>query len=207
MAPVTPGSTGGDASLTSPEGHQYRAKALYNCERSSCPHRQLGTKLSGMADTASPDDPNEISFAKGDILEILDKNGKWWQARKVDGSVGSECPPHAPCPRRLLTSLNPLTPPSPSRAVELPADRLKAAAHALLSARICHEKSRTLLHFLCTYMHPRRVRSCLPLPLLRCPSCAVVVSYIYPFCSFGSPFCSDRLPLCALVSILSGLNT
>ncbi|KAL1951273.1 hypothetical protein VTO73DRAFT_422 [Trametes versicolor] len=69
VAPTTPGSTGGDTGLTSPEGHQYRAKALYNY-------------------TASTDDPNEISFAKGDILEILDKNGKWWQARKADGSVG-----------------------------------------------------------------------------------------------------------------------
>ncbi len=41
------------------------------------------------SDTASADDPNEISFAKGEILEILDKNGKWWQARKQDGMVGS----------------------------------------------------------------------------------------------------------------------
>lgn len=36
-------------------------------------------KLNDIADTASTDDPNEISFAKGDILEILDK--KWWQAQ------------------------------------------------------------------------------------------------------------------------------
>ncbi|KAI0639838.1 hypothetical protein C8Q77DRAFT_1083122 [Trametes polyzona] len=31
-APNTPGSAGADAGLTSPDGHQYRAKALYNCE-------------------------------------------------------------------------------------------------------------------------------------------------------------------------------
>ncbi|KAI0778621.1 hypothetical protein BD413DRAFT_490013 [Trametes elegans] len=69
-APGTPGSAGGaDSSLSPGEAHQYRAKALYNY-------------------TASPDDPNEISFAKGDLLEILDKNGKWWQARKQDGTVG-----------------------------------------------------------------------------------------------------------------------
>ncbi|KAJ7353601.1 kinase-like domain-containing protein [Mycena albidolilacea] len=37
---------------------------------------------------ASPDDPNEISFRKGEIIDILDKQGKWWQARKNDGSVG-----------------------------------------------------------------------------------------------------------------------
>jgi hypothetical protein len=40
-------------------------------------------------DTASPDDPNEISFSKGEILDIVDKQGKWWQAKKADGSIGS----------------------------------------------------------------------------------------------------------------------
>jgi SHO1 osmosensor len=29
----------------------------------------------------SPDDPNEISFSKGEILDIIDENGKWWQAQ------------------------------------------------------------------------------------------------------------------------------
>ncbi|KAF7324768.1 Osmosensor protein [Mycena kentingensis (nom. inval.)] len=49
--------------------YQYKAKALYSY-------------------TASADDPNEISFLKGDILDVLDKQGKWWQAKKADGSVG-----------------------------------------------------------------------------------------------------------------------
>ncbi|KAI8981234.1 hypothetical protein BD414DRAFT_492063 [Trametes punicea] len=65
----TGGVTGPDTNAAIAESHQYRAKALYNY-------------------TASPTDPSEISFAKGDILEILDKNGKWWQARKADGTVG-----------------------------------------------------------------------------------------------------------------------
>ncbi|PFH52335.1 hypothetical protein AMATHDRAFT_74381 [Amanita thiersii Skay4041] len=52
-----------------PEVYLYKAKALY-------------------AYTASPDDPSEISFAKGEILDILDKQGKWWQARKSDGKAG-----------------------------------------------------------------------------------------------------------------------
>ncbi|KAJ7665098.1 hypothetical protein DFH06DRAFT_1186626 [Mycena polygramma] len=49
--------------------YQYKAKALY-------------------AYSASADDPNEISFNKGEILDIVDKQGKWWQAKKADGSVG-----------------------------------------------------------------------------------------------------------------------
>ncbi|KAI0248344.1 hypothetical protein BJV78DRAFT_1284863 [Lactifluus subvellereus] len=60
-----------DSSIMSSEAtaYPYRAKALY-------------------AYTASPDDPNEISFSKGEILDIIDKNGKWWQARKEDGNLG-----------------------------------------------------------------------------------------------------------------------
>lgn len=39
-------------------------------------------------DQANPDDPNELSFAKGETLDIVDRNGNWWQARKADGTVG-----------------------------------------------------------------------------------------------------------------------
>ncbi|KAJ7070542.1 hypothetical protein C8F01DRAFT_1244278 [Mycena amicta] len=84
-----PGSTGGDngpnsplmsGSATTPVGptpvadaggndYLYKAKALYSY-------------------AASADDPNEVSFTKGELLDILDKQGKWWQAKKADGSVG-----------------------------------------------------------------------------------------------------------------------
>ncbi|THH20511.1 hypothetical protein EW146_g863 [Bondarzewia mesenterica] len=57
-----------DASINS-EAYMYKAKALY-------------------AYTASTDDPNEISFAKGELLDIVDKQGKWWQAKKADGTIG-----------------------------------------------------------------------------------------------------------------------
>ncbi|KAF8899123.1 hypothetical protein BD779DRAFT_1487124 [Infundibulicybe gibba] len=76
MAGVGSGmSGGGPGSATAldpanqPESYSYKAKALY-------------------AYNASPDDPNEISFSKGEILDIVDKQGKWWQARKADGSIG-----------------------------------------------------------------------------------------------------------------------
>ncbi|KAH9835882.1 uncharacterized protein C8Q71DRAFT_763850 [Rhodofomes roseus] len=66
--PPLPGTpAGGEASMD--DGPLYKAKALYSYN-------------------ASPDDPNEISFNKGEIMEIIDKQGKWWQAKKVDGSVG-----------------------------------------------------------------------------------------------------------------------
>ncbi|GAA5804395.1 hypothetical protein HPULCUR_009884 [Helicostylum pulchrum] len=37
---------------------------------------------------ANPDDPNEISFAKGEVVEMLNKSGNWWQAKKLDGTIG-----------------------------------------------------------------------------------------------------------------------
>jgi SHO1 osmosensor len=38
--------------------------------------------------SASVDDANELSFTKGEILDIVDNQGKWWQARKADGTIG-----------------------------------------------------------------------------------------------------------------------
>jgi len=51
------------------EPYPYRAKALYTYN-------------------ASLDDPSELSFTKGETLEILDKTGKWWQAKRSDGTSG-----------------------------------------------------------------------------------------------------------------------
>ncbi|KAJ3119246.1 Transmembrane osmosensor [Nowakowskiella sp. JEL0407] len=58
----------GDMTPTTPSVKS--AKALYHYE-------------------ANPDDPNEIGFQKGDIIEIIDHSGKWWHARKTlpDGTV------------------------------------------------------------------------------------------------------------------------
>ncbi|KIR25882.1 high osmolarity signaling protein SHO1 [Cryptococcus deuterogattii LA55] len=38
--------------------------------------------------SASPDDPNEVSFMKGEILEVVDATGKWFQVRTPAGVTG-----------------------------------------------------------------------------------------------------------------------
>lgn len=72
MNQMSPSVAGGTSMLDGIGGHQeyaLKARALYSY-------------------SASPDDPNEISFAKGEILDIVDSSGKWWQARKEDGTKG-----------------------------------------------------------------------------------------------------------------------
>lgn len=39
-------------------------------------------------DQANPEDPTELSFTKGEALDVVECKGNWWQARKQDGTIG-----------------------------------------------------------------------------------------------------------------------
>jgi len=59
-----------DSVIEEPTSYPHRAKAIYAYE-------------------ADMKDPNEISFAKGEVLEVsADITSKWWTVRKTDGTRG-----------------------------------------------------------------------------------------------------------------------
>ncbi|KAI8368486.1 hypothetical protein BD560DRAFT_490281 [Blakeslea trispora] len=53
------------------------------------PHLEYMIPVSAIHNyNASKDDPNELSFSKGELLYVHEKRGSWWQAKKANGMIG-----------------------------------------------------------------------------------------------------------------------
>jgi len=50
--------------------------------------QQLPRALALFDYNASDTDPHEVSFAKGEVLEVIDRSGKWWEVIRTDGARG-----------------------------------------------------------------------------------------------------------------------
>jgi hypothetical protein len=71
--------------------YPYKAEAQHTCARSTTLLSSHRLTLLSAADTGSQDDENELSFRKGEILDILTIGDLWWEARNSEGKTGSQC--------------------------------------------------------------------------------------------------------------------
>jgi hypothetical protein len=84
----------GDMSNTTPvvsapkeDAYLYKAEALHACKiPADLPFSSTDT----LTDTGSSEDLTELSFRKGEVLEILTKSDLWWEAKNSDGRKGSK---------------------------------------------------------------------------------------------------------------------
>lgn len=77
---MAPHSTGGVPVSTSRDDFSAAGQSVDNVVKQKA--------KANYAYSASPDDPNEVSFAKGEILVVLDNTGKWYQVRTASGQQG-----------------------------------------------------------------------------------------------------------------------
>lgn len=61
--------------------------AIHNCKYHLIVFIQLFNTLI-CKDRANKEDPNELSFSKGEVLYVHEKKGSWWQAKKSNGAIG-----------------------------------------------------------------------------------------------------------------------
>lgn len=79
----------GTSQITEPalEVYPFKAEALHTCPSSIYTPIHYLTHVT--VDTASSEDPSELSFRQGEVLDILTKSDLWWEARNSRGRKGS----------------------------------------------------------------------------------------------------------------------
>lgn len=70
-----------------PKIYPSKAEALHTCPSSIYTPIHYFTHV--IVDTASPEDLSELSFRKGEVLDILTNSDLWWEARNSQGKNGS----------------------------------------------------------------------------------------------------------------------
>jgi hypothetical protein len=70
------------------EVYPFKAEALHAC--SFLCNAYLHSVAHTNTDSASSEDPSELSFRRGEVLDILTKSDLWWEARNSQGRKGSQ---------------------------------------------------------------------------------------------------------------------